>query len=199
MTSKASRLRTKRANRVGRPIKEGVARTDSGQISRAKNPGDPADKVAREARMRIFGVDAEVASTPQAATFVGRLSLMGQQGGGISSDQYEALIRFSMDRESYMKAIMAPDSLVNVGEGGPSSYDEEADAESRNRAKRRYTSARDAIQAAQNENRMANLWAAVEHILIKDMNFSHMIGDLRLVGNALHRHYQGLDRKREAA
>lgn len=199
MTSKASKLRAKRAQRVGRPIKEGVARTDSGQISRAKNPGDPADKVAREARMRIFGVDAEVASTPQAATFVGRLSLMGQQGGGISSDQYEALVRFSLDRESYMKSVMVPDSLVRAGEGGPSSIDEEADTESRLRIKKRYGGARDAIQAAQNENRMANLWAAVEHILIKDMNFSHMIGDLRLVGNALHRHYQGLDRKREAA
>ena len=47
MTSKASKLRLKRKQRVGRPIKEGVARTDSGHISRAKDPGDPADKVAR--------------------------------------------------------------------------------------------------------------------------------------------------------
>lgn len=199
MTSKASKLRLKRKQRVGRPIKEGVARTDSGHISRAKEPGDPADKVAREARMRIFGVEAEVASTPEAASFMGRLSLLGQKGGGISRDQYEALIRFSMDRESYMKSIMAPDSLVNVGDGGPSSFDEQADAESRARAKRRYMKARDAIQAAQNENRTVNLWAAIEHIVIKNMNFSHMIGDLRLVGNALHRHYQGLDRRREAA
>lgn len=184
---------------MGRPIREGVARTDSGQISRAKNPAEAPDKVAKEARMRIFGVDESVASTAEASSFMGRLSLLGPKGGGISRDQYDALVRFSMERESYMKAIMAPDSLVNVGEGGPSSFDEQADAESRNRAKRRYLSARDAIQAAQNENRTVNLWAAVEHIVIKNMNFSHMIGDLRLVGNALHRHYQGLDRKREAA
>lgn len=194
MKTKGAKLKAKR----GRPVKPNMARTDSGQISRAKNPSDPADKVAREARMKKFknqGVTAETASTPQAATFMGRLSLMGQQGGGISSDQYEALVRFSLDRESYMKSVMAPDSLVRTGEGGPSSIDEESDTESRLRIKKRYGAARDAIQAAQNENRMANLWAAVEHIVIKDLDFSHMIGDLRLVGNALHRHYQGLDRK----
>jgi hypothetical protein len=199
MSSRAAKLRSKRKAQIGRPLKQGVARTDSGQISRAQNPAEPSDKVAREARMRIFGVSEAVASTPQAATFMGRLSLLGQAGGGISVDQYDALVRFSMDRESYMRAIQAPDSLVNVGEGGRSTSDEEADAEARIRSKRRYLAAREAIQAAQNENRTSNLWAAVEHIVIKNMDFSHMIGDLRLVGNALDRHYRGLDRQRKSA
>lgn len=199
MTSKSAKLRNHRNRQRGRPVKEGVARTDSGQISRSTKHTDPADKVAREARMRIFGIDPDVASTPQAATFMGRLSLMGQQGGGISVDQYDALVRFSMDRESYMKAILAPDSLVNTGSGGRTSFDEQEDEESRLRAKRRFMGARKAIQDAQNENRCSNLWATVEFIVIKNLDFSHMIGDLRIVGNALHRHYRGLDQRREAA
>lgn len=199
MTSKSAKLRNHRIKQRGRPIKADVARTDSGRISRSQNPSEPADKVAREARMKIFGVDASIASTPQAATFMGRLSLLGQQGGGISTDQYDALVRFSMDRESYMRSIMAPDSLVVAGAGGRTSIDDEEDAESRLRCKRRYDAARLAIQAAQNEHRSSNLWAVVDFIIIKNLDFSHMIGDLRLVGNALHRHYQGLDRKREAA
>jgi len=199
MVSQAERLRSKRNAQRGRPIKQGVGRTDTGRISRSKEPSEPADKVAREARMKIFGIDPDVASTPQAATFMGRLSLLGQQGGGISTDQYDALVRFSMDRESYMRSIMAPDSLAVAGAGGRSSIDEDEDTESRQRCKRRYDAARTAIQNAQNENRGNNLWAAVDFIVIKNLDFSHMIGDLRLVGNALNRHYQGLDRKREAA
>src|SRR5690606_28340984 len=44
MASKAAKLNRKRA---GRKMKTGVARTDSGQISRAKVPGEAPDKVAR--------------------------------------------------------------------------------------------------------------------------------------------------------
>lgn len=193
MASKAQKLNRKRA---GRKLKAGVARTDSGHISRAKIPGEAPDKVAREARIKMFGVDAKDASTAQAATFMGRLSLLGTAGGGISPDQYEALARFAACREQYMLSINAPDSLLSKGPGGASGED---DAEHKARIKTRYFSARAAIQQAQNEHPGSNLWAVVQFIVIDDQNLSYMIGDLRIVGNALMRHYQGLDRRREAA
>jgi hypothetical protein len=197
MASKLNKVRIKR--KPGRPLKKDMARTETGQISRAKNPGEPADKVAKEARMKMYDLPAETAALPQAATVIGRLSLLGQQGGGISIDQYDALVRFSMERERYMKAVMAPDSLVNAGSGGASCMDEESDTESRLKAANRYDSARSAIQNSQNENRGSNLWSVIQHIVIGNLDFPHMYGDLRLVGNALNRHYQGLDRKRKAA
>jgi hypothetical protein len=194
MSSRAAKLKAHRAKR-GRPLKEDVARTDSGAISRSKHPAESADKVAREARMRHFGIAAKHASTAEASTVMGRLSLLGQEGGGISVDQYEALKRYATTREHYMISIMAPDSLRSKGNSGPSSFDELRDTETKARLKRQYDSARSAIQSAQNEHRNSNLWAAVQQIVINDMDFAYMIGDLRLVGNALLRHYQGLDRK----
>lgn len=193
MASKAEKLNRKR---LGRKMREGVARTDSGQISRAKAAGEAPDKVARDARIKIFGVDAKDASTAQAATFMGRLSLMGVAAGGISEDQYEALARFAACREQYMLSINAPDSLLSKGQGGSSGDD---DADHKQRVKARYFSARDAIQRAQNEHPGSNLWAAVQFIVIDNHSLSYMIGNLRTVGNALSRHYQGLDRRREAA
>lgn len=192
MASKAEKLRAKRGQQRGRPVKPDMPRTDSGRISRSKTRTEAADKVAKEARMRIFGVKAADAVTAQAATVIGRWSLVGIKGGGISSDQYEALMRFANSREQYMTSIQAPDSLRSKGGGGPSTED---DAEAKARIKRHYLEARGAIDRAQLEHRHGNLWAAVQYVVIDNLDLSHMIGDTRLVGNALDRHYQGLDRK----
>lgn len=145
--------------------------------------------------MRHFGVLAKDASTAEASTVMGRWSLLGQEGGGISTDQYEALKRYSTAREHYMNSIMAPDSLRSKGNAGPSTFDDARDSEIKLRLKKQFDGARTAIQNAQLEHRNANLWAAIQQIVINDADFPHMIGDLRLVGNALVRHYQGLDRK----
>lgn len=144
----------------------------------------------------MFGVDAKDASKPEAATFMGRLSLLGSVGGGISPDQYEALERFSLCREQYMLSINAPDSLLSKGQGGSTGFD---DPEHKAKIKSRYFSAREAIQRAQNEHPGSNLWSVVQFVVIDNQDLSYMIGDLRIVGNALMRHYQGLDRRREAA
>lgn len=192
MASKAEKLSRKRA---GRKLKTGVARTDSGAISRAKTPGEAPDKTARDARMRIFGVDPKDASTAEASTYIGRLSMLGVKGGGISTDQYEALVRFGACREQYLLSINAPDSLLSKGNGSSG----EEDVAHKGRVKSRYNAARAAIQNSQNEHPGSNLWAVVQFVLFDNQSLSYMIGDLRIVGNALSRHYQGLDRRREAA
>lgn len=190
--TQAERLRIKR----GRPIKMDVARTDTGRISRAQHPGEAPDKLAKRARVRMYGVKMKDAATAEAATVIGRLSLAGQHNEGISRDQYEALIEYRDARERYFKAIMAPDSLaVSSGAGGLPDSD---DADMRIRAKNRYMGARDAIMACQLDYPISNLFAAVDYLVIRDELHSHMIGDLRLVGNALHRHFFGLDGRRKA-
>ena len=44
---------------------------------------------------------------------------------------------------------------------------------------------------AQESNRGANLFAALDHIVFQDREMLHMLGDLRLCLNALNRHFRG--------
>lgn len=180
--SKAQKLKTKRIMR-GRPCKEGVARNDNGRISRADNPESPADIVAKETRMRLFGLTKEEASQPQANSVVGRLMLSGE----ITGEQYEAIDRFIRNHQSYMKAINAPDSLKVPG-ASSGIGDDEADTEWRLTVERKYKEARRSIRDAQNYCN-GNLYAAIDYLGFRNEFHKHMIGDLRLVGNVLVRHY----------
>lgn len=167
----------------GRKCKQGVPRAESGRISRAANAEPAADTVAKETRMRLFGVTKEQASDPAVNSVIGRLMLSGE----ISHEQYEALNRFICSHETYMKAIQAPDSLKVPGTGTRTS-DEEADTEWRLSVERRYKEARRAIRDQQNYCR-GNLYAAIDYLGFRNEHHPHMVGDLRLVGNVLHRHY----------
>lgn len=143
----------------------------------------------------MHGVSMKDAGTAEAATVIGRLSL-GPRSEGISRDQYEALDAYRDIRARYFKSIMAPDSLaVSSGAGGLPDAD---DADMRIRAKNRYMAAQDAIMACQMENPRGNIFAALDYLVIRDEMHSHMVGDLRLVGNALHRHFFGLDGRKRA-
>lgn len=137
--------------------------------------------------MRLYGISKEDASQPEANSVIGRLKLSGE----ISHDQYEALDRFICSHQSYMKAIQAPDSLKVPGAGSRAG-DEEADTEWRLSVERKYKDARRAIRDAQNYCN-GNLYAAIDYIGFRNEFHGHMIGDLRLVGNVLIRHY-GLTR-----
>lgn len=178
--SRAERLKRKR----GRPCKVDVARTDSGRISRAANNDDPsAYTTAQETRMRLFSISKQDASQPEANSVIGRLKLSGE----ISTDQYEALDRLVCSHQSYMKAIQAPDSLKVPG-AASSAGSEEADQEWRLKAEKKYKDARKAIRDAQNHCN-GNLYAAIDYLGFRDEFHAHMIGDIRLVGNVLIRHY----------
>ncbi|WP_420961095.1 hypothetical protein [Brucella sp. IR073] len=190
--SKAAKLKAKR----GRPRKEGALRTPSGQISRAKEP--PA-KVAQQARMRIFGMTASEALSDLAGDNLGRLHLAWKRDktDGISADQYEAAERYREVLNDYRKADLSPaahyDQNGAVGASDPDEYDAWV-----RRAKQSYDDARKAIEAAQEETRVGNLWAAVDYMLERDAYFPHMLGDIRLALNALHRHFFTHNRRRAA-
>jgi hypothetical protein len=146
--------------------------------------------------MRHFGVTAKDASTAEAATAIGRWALLGIKGGGISQEQYDALTRFTTTREHYLLSLQVPDSLRSKGGShGGGTVDEQQEADRAASLQRQYDGAMAAIKAAQIEHRNANLFAAVQHVIIGNSDFPHMIGDVRIVGNALSRLYQGLDRK----
>jgi hypothetical protein len=189
MASKAAKLRNKRMR--GRPCKEGVARTEGGRISRAAEPGEAPDVLARRTRIRLHGVNEnrpngireEDASQPEAGTFIGRLKLTGV----LSAPQYEALIRYQMTRERFLIAINAPDSLATRSGGVMSIPDPESDK----KAVAAWEAVLDTIRRAQTYER-GNLMAALNFLVSRDEEHHHMVGDLRVVGNALCRHY-GID------
>ena len=176
--------KSKSKRRRGRPITIDVARTDSGRISRSKNPGEAPDKQAKEARMRMHGVDQKHAATAEAACVIGRLSFLGPEGGGISVEQYQALKEYRDLHERYMKVIGAPDSLAVSSGGGMGDPDGDAEIV----VKRRIVAAHEAIMDCQAENKYGKICAAIKSMVLKDEE-RDMIGDLRLVGNALHRHF----------
>lgn len=180
--SKAERRRKR-----GRPIKEGVARTDNGRISRAANTNEAPDKVARDARMRLHGVSKEDASQPEAGTVIGRMKLTGE----LSKAQYEGLIRYSMTRERYMIAMGVPDSLRTRSGGVMNVASDESDIG----AVEAWGRVHKAVLEAQKQSN-GNLVAALNYMVTRDEYYAHMIGDLRVVSNALVRHY-GIDAREQ--
>ncbi|MGX5708251.1 hypothetical protein [Brucella lupini] len=190
--TKAAKIKVKR----GRPKKEGALRTPSGQISRAKEP--PA-KVAQLARMRIFGMTASEALSDLASDNLGRLHMAYKRdkSEGISTSQYDAAERYREVLNDRRKAECSPaahyDQTGTVGTSDPDDYEKWVV-----RAKQAYSDARRAIEEAQLEARNSNIFAAVQFMLENDQYLPHMIGDIRLACNALHRHFFTQTRKKVA-
>jgi len=202
--SKAGKLKIKRAMRrakVGRPFIEGVAREPNGRISRAITPPEPADKLALTVRARQLGVSVEAARDPRLGTYIGRLSILGvearggegetrtgsvKNAGGISREQYDAAQTFLEVRNNYLRAILSPaavyDERIALTDG-------ETQEEAAKRDIARYEAALRAVQAAQLESPTDNLYAALQCLVIEDKELPYMVGTLRLVLNALHRHF----------
>lgn len=183
MTSKAAKLRAKRQSR-GRPKIEGVAREANGRVSRSGRDFTPSNDTGIEARANRLGLTVIQARDQKAGTFIGYLNLLGKQDG-VSDDQYDAAIKFLDLRRNYLLAIKAPNAERrddNPGVGSNEVSDNYIDWCARVRSD--YEACRKAIQNAQNESR-CNLWAALDLCLIRDERMDHMIGDIRILCNAL--------------
>jgi hypothetical protein len=180
MASKAAKLKQKRASR-GRPKVEDVAREPNGRISRS-----PLDTNSEEVTRRAerLGLTVVQARDQKATTYIGYLNLIGKRDG-ISDDQYDAAMKFLDLRRSYLLAIKAPNAeRSDEGLGGGSATISESYIDWCKDAIETYTNCRKAIQTAQNECR-ANLWAALDLCVLRDQRLDHMIGDVRLLSNAL--------------
>jgi hypothetical protein len=174
----------------GRPRKTNVRRTKSGAMSRAAGAyNENADAIAL--RMRVFGLTEKEARDQKAATYVGRLCLAGMRKStdGISEAQYDAAVAYLEARQNFKRAVKSPDALAS-GNGGASGL-EGADYENWcKRAVTKWDGIEAAIRTEQgfHENRGANMFAAVYHLLDRDEQLPHMVGDLRLALNAVGHH-----------
>lgn len=184
----------------------GTPRLSSGRISRSdeakqidrlltKKQYDQAQRETLapglEARVRKHGVNPSAAMDQYAGSVVGRLSLIGEQGGGISKKQMAAAVAWLEERAQYTAAMAAPpdarafDLSRTPGRSNAETPERDRDIIERHRQ------ARDAVHAAQAVLGLkSNLWAALNIIVEQDKEMPHLIGDLREVLNALGRHYR---------
>ena len=120
----------------------------------------------------------------KAATYIGYLNLLGKVDG-ISDDQYEAAMKYLDLRRSYLLAIKAPDAgRSETGTGAPSGEISDAYVDWCSNVIERYKTCRRIIQEQQNQHRQT-LWAALDLCVIQGHRLDHMIGDIRLLCNAL--------------
>lgn len=159
--------------RAGRKRKEGP-REPNGQLSR--NPkawtGETeraARAVATNARVRLWGVPAELAGQPEAGTVVGRMFLAGT----LSREEYEAAVAWQLIRNAYQRAIGAPPAYEeHRPEVAPTSTFEEFCRSARSRY--------DAIQSEfASQANGALLLQALDLIVIRDVDAPYLIRFLR--------------------
>jgi len=136
-------------------------------------------------RARRLGVSVKGARDPRLATYIGRLYRPGQSDG-LSRDQYEAALTFLQIRNNWLRAIGAPAAHYEERTGLP---DEQNQEEAVRRDKARYEAMRQALQEAQFDAPHENLHAALQYLVIDDLELPHMLGTLRLALNALAHHF----------
>lgn len=176
--------------RAGRKRKQGVKRVN-GRISQRKEDvtvrRDETERdvtlTARQARMRVFGIAGEDAMNPDTATVPGRL----KRAKVINSGQLKAAYRFEACVAAYRKAIGAPQT--GGGGGHPPAF-LATEQERYDRAKARYEGAMTAVLEENAIHRNCNMPAALDLLVLKDVDVPTLHGDLRLALNRL-AHYFG--------
>ena len=150
--------------------------------ARKEETAKEARQTATEARVRLFGVPKEVAHKEIAGTVVGRLRI----GKEISEKQYQAAIRACRVKNDYERALGLTKANAFKFLGSTDNY-EEWYAEK--------LAGWDALKAAVREaqcelsNRGANLYGALDYVVFQDQDLIHMLCDLRICLNVLHRHF----------
>ncbi|WP_273790991.1 MULTISPECIES: hypothetical protein [unclassified Bartonella] len=173
--------RKKRAKR-GRPRIKGGVREPNGRISRAKTPHEPMDKLAIEMRAKRFGLTIEEAKNPLSGTYIGRLYLQGE----INQDQYDDAQKYLEVKNNYLCAKGLPNAIYD--NFTPSS-NEEAQKRWIERATHCYEETKEVIKETQHLYRQYNLYAALQYLVIEDQSLTHLVNSLRIVLNALHKHF----------
>jgi len=183
--------------KAGRKPKVAAYREPNGRISRAR---EPIDKIALEARAKMLGITMLDAKNQLASTFIGRLHMQYQAwekrgprdqrrpAECLDRREYAAATRFLELHNDRLKVVQAEGAQYDHRPGG--NADIEAVEEWARQVNESYREARKAIQEAQNENRSENLWAALDYCILRDQPFSHLVGSLRILCNALARHWK---------
>ena len=170
------RLSRRAADRTARML-DGLAREERDALA-----------VGLEARQRVHGVPARNSRDQMAGSYIGRLCISGE----ISRVQYDAAMQWLADGEDYSRVRRSPrpPGAVDLNRIHGGSTDGEDVAFAR-RAVERYEAAVAAVQERQLELRnTAVLFAALSHIVGRDLELPHMVGDCREALNALARVYK---------
>ena len=179
--------------KAGRKRKLGVKRVNgrisqrkSDVIARKEETAMEVTAVARQARMRIFGIASQDTMNPDTATVPGRL----KRAKVINAGQLKAAYRYEACVAAYRSVIGGPKE--GHGSHGAAPQHLASEQERYERAKARYDGATAAVLAenAIHKNRGCNMPAALDTIVMRDVDVPHMHGDLRLALNAL-AHYFG--------
>lgn len=178
-------------------MKDVAYREPNGKPSRAR---DPVDRLALEARAKMLGISVFDAKNQLTATFVGRLHMQYQAwekrgsadaprpSESLSNREYAAAVRFRELYNDRLKVVQAEGAQYDHRPG--SSGDIEAHEEWGKKVNDDIIEVRKAIQAAQDETRSENLWAALDLCIIRDQPLSSMVGALRMLCNAMARHWK---------
>lgn len=172
----------------GRPRKTGVKRTKSGRISQAA--GDYAENLDPiQTRMRLYGLSEKDARDQKAATYIGRLYLTGELGKRPHSDaMWDAAQEYLRVYEAFQRAVKSPDALRS-GAGGGDQGESDNYAGWCQSAIERHENAVKAVRREQELHRGANMWAALDYIIVRNEQHPYMVGDARLALNCLAHHF----------
>lgn len=139
---------------------------------------------AIEARMRVFGISEADARRQEGGTVIGRML----QRGDITTDQHRAAERYAEVCNANSRALGATPVTGHPPREGNGEGDY---AEFCANSRRAYETMMAVIQVACHEQRSQNIIAAMDIFIIRDIHGGHMVGDLRLGLNCLHRHFGG--------
>lgn len=175
--------------------REGNGRLSRKRKDRQARYVDGLDKIEREmiavgteARQRIYGISEKLSRDQLAGSAVGRLVL----GGMLTRIQSDAAFLYEQDTRAYYMTIEAPSQPSAVDLGRVQGVNNAENVKRKLIAKSRYTSARKAVQDAQNVLRLhSNLFGALDHCVIMDREpaTNSMMGSLREALNVLAKHY----------
>jgi hypothetical protein len=177
------------------------AREPNGRLSRKRThvqerevmSAKEAQSVVVQARMRLFGLSEEaaarnVAGRPNAGTLHGIMCLRGD----ISRAQWDAAEWYLGKRAAWLRAIETPNQETGPAPGGE--FNEDRHEAFCKRAREDWAAIAGCVQDASTETR-SPLMSALDVVLARQQYVSHMVGDLRLVLNAIHRRFLSAERK----
>ncbi|GAA5100749.1 hypothetical protein [Bartonella acomydis] len=163
-------------------------RKQKGGLSHTVTPCLSAFQHSIEMRAKHFGLTIEEAKNPLASSYIGRLCLLGykQNALGISKEQYEAAQRYLQIRNDYLCAKGLPHGYYDDFTHTPN---EKAQQQWVQRTTDHYEKMQEVIKETQQQHRQYNLQAALQYLVVEDQPLSSLICALRLILNALHKHF----------
>ena len=189
-----ARLTAAQKNKRKREKKHGAGVARPANSNKANNKvSEAVDQLALEARAKMTGLPIALCRDQRAGTFIGVLAIQGskKRTDGITVTQYDALKNCLALHEEYLRAISAPDGLANRSPGMTGDADTDSFASWAKATRVRHGEMNKAIQEAQFSNPRGNLYAALQYAVYDNQNHPHMIGDLRLLANALDHFFKG--------